>query len=125
MRHPAINQRVFTLLVFLIAVELSCHSALGATYTFGSGVNQFDMEFVPVGSPNNGPDIVPLVWRPMYDMLGYPWPPGKAESLGQSATTSRWENSRSRKAWSTRPKRRPPRGSRVSLIEVSINRRQR
>ena len=41
----------------LLCVTVSCQRSLcGQLFTFGSGDNQFTMEFVPIGDPGNPAD---------------------------------------------------------------------
>lgn len=48
--------RLLTLNSALLIGLVGSHAALASVQTFGSGANQFSMEFVPIGSPGNAAD---------------------------------------------------------------------
>jgi len=43
-------------LACLAFTAMSCVDAVAGTVTFGSGTNQFNMEFVKIGNPGNAAD---------------------------------------------------------------------
>ena len=59
-------------------LALSPLAAIAQTFTFGDGENQFEMEFVHIGSPGNPPDPEPA-WDGSYGAVSYEYQIGKYE----------------------------------------------
>jgi formylglycine-generating enzyme required for sulfatase activity len=72
--------KIFTVLVFPLALLLSCASASAELVIFGTGGNQFTMEFVPIGNPGNAADTTGL--------------PNPAGSVGNTYNMGKYEVSR-------------------------------
>ena len=66
--------------IVIAAAVLSvlCQSATAETFAFGVGENQFQMEFVRIGSPGNPPDPEPA-WDGSYGAVSYEYQIGKYE----------------------------------------------